>query len=237
MLFSKVFAPIAFVTIFALSVLTLQPKALADVTITQFCFDLLNPANSDSVQILNADDDPYINQEIGSMSFTIDYRENATDPWINVGSVDYLMVTDASGFLVDNGGTHTADFGGPISNAGQIQISMSVNAQEWQASGLDPWALDNVVLKNGTDQVIAWDYSTDANASFFDPAISSAGGLGDAWGGDLTSATVTGGVYEFTFPEGGGGGGGFIYDVTAVPEPGNMVFLGLASLTCLRRRR
>ena len=77
----------------------------------------------------------------------------------------------------------------------------------------------------------------DLRSSSVDPLISSNGGLGDAWGGDLTSPTVSGGAYEFTFPEGGGGGGGFVYDVASVPEPNSLIFLGLASLACLARRR
>ena len=80
---------------------------------------------------------------------------------------------------------------------------MNVNAAEWNADGLEPWSLDNVTLFNGSDPLLAWDYTTDGNATYVDPLISSNGGLGDAWSGDLTSPAVTGGVLEFEFPEGG----------------------------------
>jgi len=114
---------------------------------------------------------------------------------------------------------------------------MNVSAAEWNASGLGPWSLDNVTLLNGSAPLLTWDYETDANASYVHPAISSMGGLGDPWGGDLISPTLSGGAYEFTFPEGGGGGGGHVYDVASVPEPNSLIFLGLACLACLGRRR
>lgn len=220
-----------------LSLFFFAAEASAQTIISNLCFDVAIPANSASNALLDADGDPYNNQTIGQLGFTVRYKEDAADPWSSAGSAEYLMEVDASGFLVDNGGTLCADFGA-ISNVSEIEISLAVNAGEWQSSGLGPWSLDNVVLVGGGGNLVAWDYEADANASFVDPMITSVGGLGDAWSGDFVSPEVTGGVLEFTFPEGGGGGGSFVYSVAAVPEPGAMFFLalGVCGLTTFRRR-
>ena len=225
-------------TIILLSTALCQLDAFSQVEISEFCFEVENPSNASSIQILDADDNPYLSQTVGNMTFTIEYREEVSDPWVTAGTAEYLMETDAGGFLQDNGTLFCSDFGGlTIPDVSQIQISMNVNAGEWQATGLEPWRLDNVTLLNGSDTLLAWDYETNANASFVDPLISSNGGLGDAWGGDLTSPVVTGGAYEFVFPEGGGGGGGFVYDVATIPEPNSLLFLGVVGVACLGRRR
>ena len=124
--------------------------------VTEFCFEMANPMNASSVQLLDADDNPILNQTVGTMSFTVEYRADPTDSWSTAGSVEYLMETDGAGFLVDTGGVYCTDFP-PISDPAQIQISMNVNAAEWQASGLDPWSLDNVTLSSDTGPLIVWD--------------------------------------------------------------------------------
>ncbi len=212
-------------------------EASAQTAITDLCFQLGIPSNAVSTVLSGPDDNPLINETVGNMSFTVEYKENVADPWALAGTAEYQMQTDANGFLVDTGGMICADFGGTIPNVSQIRIGMNVNAGEWQAPGLNPWTLDNVALSNGSTNLLLWDYASDANASFVDPQITSNGGLGDAWSGDLTSPSVTGGVLEFTFPEGGGGGGSFIYDVAAVPEPNVAIFILISALGCLGRRR
>ena len=225
------------VAILVLSTCMIGPEAFAQLEMTDFCFEIENPSNASSIQILDADDNPYLNLTVGTLDFTVEFREDVSDPWTTAGIAQYQMETDGSGYLQNNSGVICADFGGLISDVSQIQISMTVNAAEWNAAGLEPWSLDNVTLLNGSDPLLEWDYTTDGNATYVDPLISSNGGLGDAWSGDLTSPAVTGGVLEFEFPEGGGGGGGFVFDVAAVPEPNSVVFLGCLSLVCLRRRR
>lgn len=212
-------------------------KTSAQTEIIDFCFDIGLPANASSIVLSDPDDNPYSSQTIGELTFQVRYKEVITDPWSIAGSVDYLMQVDANGFLVDPGGTLCADFGGTIFNVSQIEISMSVNANEWQATGLDPWTLDNVVLSNGFSDLIVWDYDLDGNTSFVDPLITSNGGLGDTWSGDLTSPIVTGGALEFIFPEGGGGGSSFIYDVATVPEPNSLLLLSIGACAWWRRRR
>lgn len=220
-----------------LCLLLFVAEASAQTMISNLCFDLGIPSNAASNVLLDADDNPYNNQTIGQLEFAVRYKEDPSDPWSDAGAAEYLMQTDASGILVDNGGTLCADFGGPISNVSQFEIAMNVNAGEWQAPGLRPWTLDNLRLTGGSGNLIAWDYEVDANASYVDPLISSTGGFGDAWSGDLVAPSVTGGVLEFTFPEGGGGGGSHVYSVAAVPEPSSLFLLAPGTCGWLVRRR
>lgn len=225
--------------IFVLLSFLIQLECSAQTAVSELCFEIAAPMNVGSVQIFDADGNPYINQVIGSLGFTVQYRQNLGDPLTTAGSVEYLMESDGAGFLIDNSGQYCTDFG-VISDVSEIQISIFANAGEWQATGLDPWVLDNVTLfKNDTDMLLTWDYQLDANASEIDPLISSVGGLGDAWSGDFESSRVTGGALQFIFPNGGGGGSSYIYSVAAVavPEPNSFAVLCVASFACLIRRR
>jgi hypothetical protein len=223
---------------FVLLTCLVQFECFAQTDMSNLCFDIATPANAGSVQVLDADDNPYIDEVIGNLTFEIQYRQNPGDPFTTAGSVDYLMESDGAGFLIDNSGQYCTDIG-VIPDVSEIQISMNVNAGEWQAAGLDPWALDNISLfKNNSDLLFTWDYEVDTNASQIDPLISSSGGFGDAWSGDFESSAINGGALEFIFPNGGGGGSAHIYSVAAVPEPNSLaVFSVLFGFTCLIRRR
>jgi len=219
------------------SCILLVGKVSAQIDMTSLCFDLGIPTNGTSTLFLDADDNAQLNQTIGTLQYQVEYLDSSTGSFVPAGDVTYSLITDGSGFLIDNSDTYCADFGGVIENVFEIRIGMTVNAGEWQAAGVGPWTLDNVTLLNGSDPLIAWDYATDANASFVDPLITSSGGLDDAWSGDLISPVVTNGALEFTFPEGGGGGGGFIYNVATIPEPSSLFLFAVAGLGCLMRRR
>ena len=109
---------------------------------SDFCFEIENPSNASSIQILDPDGNPSVNRVIGIMNFMIEFRQDVADPWSTAGNVAFNMETDAGGFLLDNDGLYCADFGGTITDVSQIRLSIDVNAGEWNAAGLEAWSLD-----------------------------------------------------------------------------------------------